>query len=75
MQDYSNFKKLKKSLQFIFMKEYIVISNELLIELQNEVSKNLNEGWMLAGGVSVAYKHEHIEHVHGHLVFAQAMQR
>lgn len=57
------------------MKEYKVISSDLLIELQKEVSKNLNEGWTLAGGVAVAYKHEHREHVHGHLVYVQAMQR
>ena len=43
--------------------------------MEKEVTDLLNEGWNLAGGISVAYKHEHNEskHVPGHLVYAQAM--
>ena len=57
------------------MKEYIIISNEQLKEVEKEVSKRLNEGWVLVGGVSLSYKHEHVEHMHGHLVYAQAIQK
>ena len=57
------------------MKEYKVITGDHLIELEKEVTKNLNVGWTLAGGVAVAYKHHHIEYVHGHLVYVQAIQR
>ncbi|MCW3122894.1 MAG: hypothetical protein JWQ38_2386 [Flavipsychrobacter sp.] len=57
------------------MKEYIVIFNSLLSDLEKEVSERLNEGWVLVGGISMSYKHEHVEHAHGHMVYAQAMQK
>ncbi len=57
------------------MKKYIVVSGSHIAELEAEVSRMLNEGWELVGGISSAYKHEHAEgrHIPGHLQYAQAM--
>jgi len=57
------------------MKKYQIISNDDPKEVEMEVSRLLNEGWQLAGGASVAYKHEHTEGKHspGHLVYVQAI--
>ena len=57
------------------MKQYIVVSNPEINELEKAVSKLLNDGWRLAGGVSIAYKHAPAEHVHGHILFAQALEK
>jgi hypothetical protein len=57
------------------MKQYIVVSNVEINELEQAVSKLLNEGWKLAGGVSIAYKHEPAEHAHGHILFSQALEK
>lgn len=37
------------------MKHYAVVQRKTLQELVNEVEKMLNEGWLLAGGVAVAF--------------------
>ncbi|MCD6013051.1 MAG: hypothetical protein K0Q79_2913 [Flavipsychrobacter sp.] len=57
------------------MKKYMVVSGSDIQELETEVTRLLNEGWELAGGISAAYKHEHGEgkHIPGHLAYAQAM--
>jgi hypothetical protein len=57
------------------MKKYKVVSKNELSELEAEVTKMLNEGWQLAGGLSMAYKHEHSDHGHipGHLVYTQSL--
>jgi hypothetical protein len=60
------------------MKDYVVITYAELAIVEKEVRQLLNDGWTVAGGISMAYKHEHGhhgEHVHGHLVYAQAMVR
>ncbi len=57
------------------MKEYIIVSHAERTIVEAEVSRRLNEGWQLAGGVSMVYKHEPEAHVHGHLVYAQAMEK
>jgi len=58
------------------MAEYVIVSHAETIEVEKIVKKMLNEGWKLAGGISMAYKHEHSlhnEHIPGHLVYAQAL--
>ena len=57
------------------MKKYRIISANEARDLETEITKLINEGWQLAGGVSVAYQHEHAEgrHIPGHLVFSQAL--
>ena len=57
------------------MKEYVIVSDKDARELEKAVSKLLNEGWKLAGGLSIAYKHEPTEHTHGHILFAQALEK
>jgi hypothetical protein len=57
------------------MKEYIVISETEVKEMELAISKLLNEGWRLAGGISIAYKHEPAEHMHGHILYAQALEK
>jgi hypothetical protein len=59
------------------MRSYKVVTHKDISELEKEVSALLNSGWTLAGGVSVAYTHEHAghEHVPGHLVFAQSLEK
>ena len=37
------------------MKHYAVVQRKTLQELVDEVEKMLNEGWLLVGGVSVAF--------------------
>ena len=37
------------------MKHYAVVQRKTLQELVDEVEKMLNEGWLLAGGVAVAF--------------------
>ncbi len=49
-----------------------------LTVVETEVQKLLNDGWKLAGGISMAYKHEHShthEHIPGHLMYAQALEK
>ncbi len=59
------------------MKKYVVVFNVNLSGVEQEVSKLLNDGWRLAGGISMAYQHEHADHGHvpGHLTFAQALEK
>ena len=59
------------------MKKYTIVSNVEMTVVEIEVSRLLNEGWKLAGGVNMVYKHERTEHAHlpGHLVFAQALEK
>ncbi len=57
------------------MTEYIIVSDERPEEVAKQVSKRLNEGWKIAGGIAMAYKHMHEEHAHGRLVYAQAMEK
>lgn len=59
------------------MKEYKIISDAQHTVVELQVQKLLNEGWVLAGGVSLVYKHEHggHEHIPGHVVYAQAVQK
>ena len=60
------------------MKQYIVITNPNQEELGVEVTRLLNDGWSLAGGVSTAYEHRHGihgEHIPGQLVFTQALEK
>ncbi len=60
------------------MKEYKVVFNAQLTVVEQEVNKFLTQGWKLAGGITMAYKHEHgagDEHIPGHLVFAQAIEK
>jgi hypothetical protein len=59
------------------MKKYIIVANVQTSEVEREVSKLLNEGWKLAGGISMTYKHEHSDHGHvpGHLTYAQALEK
>ena len=60
------------------MKQYKIVSNTQPTIVENEVSKLMNEGWTLAGGISTVYKHEHgtnEEHIPGHVLFAQAVQK
>ena len=58
------------------MKQYTIISGASASEVETQVAKLLNEGWKLAGGISVAYKHEHSGgqgHIPGHLEYVQAL--
>lgn len=57
------------------MKKYIIISDSEPEVVENRINELLEQGWQLAGGLSMAYKHEHTEHGHipGHLVYAQAL--
>ncbi len=57
------------------MIEYTVVLKSDLNELETEVANLINDGWKTVGGISMAYKHEHVEgrHIPGHLVYAQAM--
>ena len=60
------------------MKNYKIVSNIQFTVVEMEVARLLNEGWVLAGGVSMVYKHEHNdhdEHIPGHLVYAQALEK
>ena len=61
------------------MKEYKVVSHTQLTVLEQQVSALLNEGWKLAGGICMAYKHEHSDipdvHLPGHLAYAQALEK
>ena len=60
------------------MKNYKIVSNTQFTVVETEVTKLLNEGWALAGGVSMVYKHEHDDHgghTPGHLVYAQALEK
>lgn len=60
------------------MKQYKVVINTQLTILEQDVNKLINEGWKLAGGITMAYKHEHGqsgEHVPGHLAYAQALEK
>lgn len=57
------------------MKKYRTVLSAHLSELEAQVTQHLNEGWQLAGGISMAYQHEHSEgrHVPGHLTYIQAL--
>ncbi len=59
------------------MGKYKIISGPDLSEVEKQVNELLEQGWKLAGGISLAYKHEHNgqEHIHGHLEYAQAMEK
>ena len=60
------------------MKEYKVVFHTQLTVLEQEVNNLINQGWKLAGGITMAYKHEHgtgDEHIPGHLAYAQAMEK
>jgi hypothetical protein len=60
------------------MTDYKIVTNTQHTVVEAEVKELLAEGWKLAGGISVVYKHEHgehREHVNGHLVYAQAMEK
>lgn len=57
------------------MKDYVVISESDINALQKAVRKLLAEGWILAGGVSTVYQHAHEEHVHGHVLYSQALTK
>ncbi len=59
------------------MKKYTIVTNSKIMELESEVNRLLNEGWQVAGGISMTYKHVHSEqgHLPGHLEYAQALQR
>ncbi len=59
-----------------FMKQYKIVTNAQPTVVELEVAKLLSEGWLLAGGISSANKHEHGsqgEHIPGHLVYSQAL--
>lgn len=55
---------------------YSIVSDADLEFVEEEVNRLLDEGWQLAGGIAMAYKHEHShtgKHVPGHLEYAQSL--
>jgi hypothetical protein len=50
----------------------IIASRGDYVKLQEEITKHLNDGWSLVGGVSVAI---HSDSYSGSTVFAQAIQK
>jgi hypothetical protein len=58
--------------------QYTIITARTSDELSRSVSEKLNDGWILQGGVSIAYPSTHIGGIHGDMTketYAQAMTK